>query len=375
MDQPQRRRQKLCRPLKKDGLGALLVSHPLHVTYLTGFTGDSSFLVLTPSRAILVSDDRYAIQIQEECPGLETDIRGHDRNTYQAAAAVLNKLGVRTVGFEARHFTVAELQWMRDLVPGAEWSPQYDRVEHLRAIKDPSEIEAIRQSVRIAERAFGMLRMMMRGRDTEKESADALEMAIRRAGGSGSAFPLMIQAGERSALPHGPPTDRALNSAAFLLIDWGAKGPLYQSDLTRMVRAPDDGSTIPLKKRRQVESELAKLYTTVLSAQRAASAVIRDGVSVKEVDAAARKVIGDAGLGDRFTHGLGHGIGLQTHEAPSVRGNSDDVLRAGMVTTLEPGVYLPGFGGVRVEDDFLVTRDGCERLSVLPQEWEFFFEG
>ncbi|HEY8505207.1 MAG TPA: aminopeptidase P family N-terminal domain-containing protein, partial [Gemmataceae bacterium] len=227
MDYPARRRQNLARGLRKDGLDAFLVTNPLNVSYLTGFTGDSSFLLLTPRRAILVSDDRFRVQIEEECPGLEAYIRPHDRNTWQATAEVIDKLGARNVGVESQHLTLAGLETLKDLAPAVDWAPRRDRVEQLRAIKDPSEVEAIRRAIRAAERAFAMLRATISERDTEKELADALEGYVRRAGGETGAFPAIVAIGDRSALPHAPPTARAAGEAGFLLVDWGARRGMY----------------------------------------------------------------------------------------------------------------------------------------------------
>jgi Xaa-Pro aminopeptidase len=371
MDHLKHRRAELARALRPAGLDGLLVSDPLNVAYLSGFTGSDSFLVLTPRRTILVSDDRYAGQIQDECPALEAHLRPHNQTTPQAVAEVLAGLKVRAVGVESAHLTLAEFETLRELAPAVDWSPRKDLVEALRAIKDDSEIEQIREAIAIAARAFTMLRAMLLPKDTEEELADALDGYIRRAGGRGSAFPPIIAAGERSALPHCPPTDRVVAESNFLLVDWGAQGRLYQSDLTRVIRMPAHHSATPRARRARVETRLQKVYTIVLQAQARAIAAVRPGVAAKDVDAAARSFIATAGYGPHFTHGLGHGIGLQTHEAPRVRENSTDVLRAGMVLTIEPGLYLPGWGGVRIEDDVLVTDDGCEVLSrAVPKEWE-----
>jgi len=210
-------------------------------------------------------------------------------------------------------------------------------------------------------------------------------MEIRRAGGQCSSFPPIVAVDERAALPHAPPTRRALGDADFLLVDWGASGPcyksgrlagrgaggpLYKSDLTRLlVTRRSWFRPRPARKRRD-EAKLESVYRAVLAAQQAAAAALRPGAEAPKVDAAARAVLAAAGYEKYFNHGLGHGLGLQVHEAPAVRKNSDDELKAGMVCTLEPGVYLPGWGGVRIEDDFLVTPDGCERLTTLPRDFE-----
>jgi Xaa-Pro aminopeptidase len=348
---------------------ALLVSHPLNVTYLTGFTGEASWLVLGGNgRAVLVSDGRFTQQVAEECPGLEVVIRPADRTLHQAVANTLTGLGFRRVAVEASHLTLADLETLRGLAPAVAWASQSGRVETLRRVKDADEIAAIRQAIAVAERAFAGFRALLRPADSEKTLADDLEAYLRRAGARCAAFPPIVAAGERSALPHAPPTARPLAGAGFVLVDWGAAAPLYHSDLTRMLQVGD----VPPGRIRlaagRVETTLASLYTVVREAQQAAIAAVRPGVAARAVDAAAREVIARAGLGDYFTHGLGHGLGLAVHEAPAVRANTDDVLEAGNVITIEPGVYLPGAGGVRIEDDILVTPDGHEVLTALPRD-------
>ncbi len=368
MDHIVERRRKLAHLIKEAEIDALLVSRPQNVTYLTGFTGDSSFVVITPDRAILVSDTRFTIQIQQECPNLETSIRPYNRTTAQEAVDVLSKLGIHSVGVESSHLTLAAFEAFKELSPKLNWVGKKGFVEQLRVIKDASEIIAIREAIRIAEEAFGMFRSSLAPTCSEKDLVDALDGYIRRAGGTCNAFPTIVAVGDRSALPHCPPTNRRLEEADFLLIDWGAVGSQYQSDLTRVIRSPFQSSG---KDRKQVESRLEKIYTVVLQAQKRAIAAVHGGVSVKEVDAAARGYIADAGFGENFNHGLGHGIGLLTHEAPDIRSTSEDVLQPGMIVTIEPGIYLPDFGGVRIEDDLLVTEDGCEVLSQLRKDWDW----
>ena len=358
-----RRRQDLARAVREAAFDGLLVAKPCNVSYLTGFTGDSSFCLVTPTRSILISDDRYRTQIENECPGLETHIRGHDKNTYQAVGEVATKLGLRDIGVEASGVTLEEFERLMGLCPSATLVGKSGFVEKSRAIKDDVEVTAIRRAIRVAEQGFAALRATMRPTDTEKELGDLLDSYVRRAGGDGMAFPPIVGVGDRSALPHSTLSQRRLDESPFVLVDWGARLGLYHSDLTRVLWSPGGPP------RRSVESSLEKMYTVVLQAQTRAIAAVRPGVSVKEVDAAARGFIADSGYGDYFTHGLGHGIGLEVHEAPAVRSNSDDVLAAGMVLTIEPGIYLPGFAGVRIEDDILVTPDGAEILTSVPKDW------
>src|SRR5260370_760912 len=201
-----------------------------------------------------------------------------------------------------------------------------------------------------------------------KAFCDALEQYVRRCGGCCTCFASIVAVGERAALPHAPATDRTVGAAELVLVDWGASGRFYKSDLTRVL-APRKNSAFALSGGRgSGATKLEEIYDIVLRAQRQALRKIRPGGKAHEVDAAARSVIADAGFGGFFGHGLGHGLGLQVHEAPSLRPNSDAVLQAGMVVTVEPGIYLPGWGGVRIEDDILVTAEGCEVLTTVAKE-------
>jgi Xaa-Pro aminopeptidase len=375
MNYPQQRRQTLAQNLKKHSLDALLITAPVNVTYLTGFTGDASFFVVTAKHAVVVSDTRFEEQIKEECPTLDAHVRGHDKTTYQTAAEVLTKAGAKSVGIEANRITLAELEVLKGFAPKATFVPLEGVVEAQRVIKDPSETEKIRAAVAAAERAFRMFAATLRETDTEKEMADTLEMYVRRSGARCASFPPIAAVGDRGALPHAPPTDRQLVEGSKLLVDWGAD-LLYKSDLTRTLRSPFTVSPSRRNKYERVGLNFEEVYRAVLAAQNAALAEIRPGARARDVDAAARKALAgarlrgkpDIKLDEFFTHGLGHGIGLEIHEAPRVRANSDDVLESGMVITVEPGVYVPGWGGVRIEDDVLVTHNGYTLLSTLPRD-------
>lgn len=362
MDPAAPRRERLARLLPAEGLDALIISNPVNVTYLTGFTGDSSVLVVSGVGFLLVSDPRYTGQIADECPGLDTHIRRPVQELPAAVAEVLTKLGVRSVGFESAAVTVAEHETLRELTPALCWRGAADRVETLRMVKDDAELAEIRQAIAFAERAFDAFRSLLRPHDREKDLCDALDAYVRRAGATGSSFPPIVAAGPRAALPHAPPTDGRVDIGDVLLVDWGASGTRYKSDLTRVL---DTRKTSPFAR---TGPQLEVVHAVVMRARERALATVRPGVEARVVDEAARAAIAGAGFGDYFGHGLGHGIGLQVHEAPAVRPESRTRLEAGMVLTVEPGVYLPGWGGVRIEDDVLVTPDGCEVLTHVPRE-------
>jgi Xaa-Pro aminopeptidase len=370
------RRDKLLQALRGEGIDAALVTHPVNVSYLTGFSGEASCLVVSPRRTILISDGRFTEQIAEECPGLEAIIRQPTRPLGDAAAAAVNQLGLANVGFESNHLTVAEFENLKGATTSVAWKAGTDRVERLRMFKDAGEVEQIRQAIRFAEKAFAMFRAMLRERDTEKELADNLEHYVRRAGAASTAFPSIVAVGPRAALPHAPPTARRVEESPLLLVDWGASGPFYKSDLTRVLLTHNNSASTgrpgeprnPPAAQPTADAEVQKIYAIVLRAQAAAIAVLRPGVRAKDVDNAARSVIAAAGYGDYFTHSIGHGIGMMVHEAPLMRANTETVLQAGMVVTIEPGIYLPGRGGVRIEDDVLITPGGHEVLTSVPKD-------
>lgn len=355
-DQTRLRRLRLAETFPGDDVEALLVSSPTNVGYLTGFTGDSSALLVQADRAIVVSDGRYTAQLAHECPDVEAHIRPVGQSLTAAIAEVVAGLGLRRLAFESSVVTVAEFEALNEDLPTVQWRGLTDRVATLRQIKDESEIAATRAAVDSAERAFTMLRAGLRLDETEKDATDQLESYLRRCGAESSSFPPIVAVGVNAALPHYRGTARTrLGDADFVLIDWGADGGPYKSDLTRVVVTG------------KVTAKFAEIYRAVLAAQALGIAAIRPGVKACDVDAEARASLEDAGFGPFFSHALGHGVGREIHEAPLLRQGCDVVLQPGMIVTVEPGVYLPDWGGVRIEDDVLVTPDGCEVLTRVPK--------
>ena len=359
------RRERLLQTIKDEGLDGLLVSNPINVTYLTGFSGEASYLLLTRDRTLLVSDGRFQVQIAEECPGLEAYIRTPKETTPDAAIEQLKATGVREIGCESAHLTVADFERFSEGLKTANWKPAGDRVEKLRQSKDETEIAQIREAIKIAERAFAMFRAMLKATDNEKELTDAMESYVRRAGGTETAFPTIVAVGPRAALPHAPPSLHAVSEHPLLLIDWGASGRFYKSDLTRILWTYNN---VAFPAGKSPSDRVRTVHAVVREAQRRAIAAMRPGASSKAVDTIARGYIAEQGFGEFFNHGLGHGFGLQIHEAPFFRPTSDVTLQAGMVVTCEPGIYLPSEFGVRIEDDVLITPDGAEVLTHCPRE-------
>jgi Xaa-Pro aminopeptidase len=364
LEYTRKRRERLAARIKTEEVEAALLTHPVNVSYLTGFSGESSFLIAGRDSSILITDSRFTEQLAEECPGLELYVRPPEQNLYKAAATALTKLRYRSVACESGHLTLLDMELLRKECADVTWKPIADMVESLRVIKDESEITAIREAIQFAERAFEAFRSLLRPDDQEKDLADFLENLVRRVGARCTSFPSIVAVGPRSALPHAPPTSQCISEAEFLLVDWGASGTFYKSDLTRMLVPRRDRHSGPSTKK------FTEVFAIVEKAQQAAIAAVRPGVKGRDVDTVARKIIEDAGYGPNFGHGLGHGLGLQVHEAPAIRPLSETVLQSGMVCTIEPGIYLPGWGGVRIEDDILVTPGGGEIMTSLPRSLE-----
>ncbi|MCA9038711.1 MAG: aminopeptidase P family protein [Planctomycetaceae bacterium] len=351
--------KRLLRLLKKQQLEAMLVSNPVNVSYLTGFTGEDSLLILTKDRSILLSDSRFETQIQEECPELEADIRTSGQSLYQALSKLISKLNLSGIGFEASETSFAMWQQLDSDLKNISLVPTRGLVEELRQVKDAGEIAELREAIEQAEKGFAVLQASLVPDMTEQEAANELEHTMRRFGAKGASFDTIVAVGTRAALPHARPTSRKLGEAGFVLIDWGAVNQTgYHSDLTRVLWTG------------RLSSKLTKVYNVTLEAQQKAIAAVRPGISCREVDRIARSIIENAGYGKKFGHGLGHGIGRDIHEGPRVSPGSETILEPGMVITIEPGIYLPEWGGVRIEDDVLVTKEGYEVLTSVPKELE-----
>lgn len=347
------RRGRALRVVRQAGAEALLVSSVANVRWLTGFTGDDSYLLLGPRNAMVISDSRYEQQLGEECPGLEVVVRRAGTSLLEATVRVVRQCRVGRLAVEGQSLAAAAYLELAAKLAPVEVRSTSGLVERLRQVKDREELAAIRQAIAVAERGFAVLRATLHAEQTEKEMADALEHQLRLLGAEGASFPSIVAVGDRAALPHYRPGGRRVGQGRFVLVDWGARVRGYVSDLTRLIPT----SRIPPK--------LERVYRIVQTAQAQAIRLLRPGAVAGEVDAAARAVIADAGFGKRFGHGLGHGIGLEVHEGPRLAPGSKTVLQPGMVVTVEPGIYLPGWGGVRLEDDVLITRHGPQVLTSI----------
>lgn len=358
-----KRRDKLCSLLRKEKLNALLITNFTNVSYLTGFSGDDSYVLVTPQQCIMLSDQRYTTQLEEECPDLELEIRGPGKKMLSSVASLLAKLKISKVGFESNSMTVALHSALDAALPKCELIATDGWVEQLRMLKDRDEVASTRRACDIARRTFEVVRATLTPNMTELQVAADLEYHARRFGGKCMSFPSIVAVGPRAALPHASPTAQRLDADDFVLIDWGVNEGQYMSDLTRILVT---GRILP---------KLRKIYDIVLKAQLAGIKAIKPGVTAQSVDNAARSVISKAGHGKHFGHSLGHGTGLEIHEAPRLGTGQETILKPGMIVTVEPGIYLPGWGGVRIEDDVLVTRSGHEVLTSVPKDLDLCLVG
>lgn len=358
------RRGKLIKKFREAEIDCLVISGVSNVRYLTGFTGDSSWLFLSSQHQILMSDTRYETQLEAECPGLDVEIRDASSTILDMAAKLILKSKAKRSGVEGDQLTVSQYSALEGRLTDspAKLIPTSGLVERQREVKDKYELEQIRESIHIAERGISVVRSSLRPNQTETEIRYLLEASMRDFGGTGPAFEPIIGVGPTAALPHAHAGLRLVSEHPVLLVDWGAQNHSgYRSDLTRVF--------ITGKPTKQIEH----VYKIVLAAQEAAIKAIRPGAACVDVDRIARGMIADAGFGKFFGHGLGHGFGLDIHESLRMSPLSKQTFEPGMVVTVEPGIYLPGKFGVRIEDDILVTAQGCEVLSSVPREFEEAF--
>ncbi len=346
-------------------IDCLLVSQPQNRRYLSGFRPDdtqldesSGSLLISQSAAWLATDARYGLQARSQAKGFEVFI--YPRGLVKSLRELTQRLGCRRLGFESRAvpFLLHE-KMAAELPEGVELVPVEGLVERLRVVKEEAEVAAIRESLRLTERALTLVRARLRLGRREREVAWEIERAIREQGAEAVAFPPIAASGEHAAEPHAEPTNRALGKADPLILDLGARLAGYCSDMTRtfcLGRPP---------------ARFREVYTLVRRAQLAAIAAVKPGLACAELDAVARDLFAREGVAEHFAHSLGHGVGLATHERPSVSVRSEDTLAPGMVITVEPGLYIPGWGGVRLENMVVVREGGAEVLSSNEHFYEF----
>lgn len=337
------------------GVDALLVMRPENRYYLTGFTGSAGAVVVTAREVHFLADFRYFDQAQQQCPHCRVSM--FKDSLFEKLAGELSGWGVAGLGCEGDFLTYKQFATLQEKLGDIALKPLYGAVEKIRQVKDAGEVERLAWAVELADRAFEHIRDFLRPGATEREVALELEFFMRRQGAAKLAFDTILASGPRGAMPHGTATERVLQAGDLVTLDFGCTLDGYNSDTTRTVvigRPPDA---------RQQE-----IYRIVLEAQLAGINAVHAGVKACDADRATRDVIASYGYGDNFGHGTGHGVGLAVHEEPALSKRDETVLQPGMMVTVEPGIYLPGWGGVRIEDMVLVTEDGCRILTGAPKK-------
>lgn len=348
------RLEKLRTRMADASLDALLLTHPPDVRYVTDFPGEDSWALLTAKAVHLISDSRFDEQINISCPFVKKIIR---KGTLVASLGELvGDLKIKALGFQSDYVTVHGLGQLQEELGKGLFKPIHGWLKEQRAVKDAVELRNIRRAIALHEQAYMQTLDQIRPGMSENELATLLEYNMRWIGGEGPAFPSIVAIAANAALPHHIPGRTRVKANIPILIDSGTKANGYRSDLTRVIAFGG------------MSQKLTECYKIVLEAQQTAIAAIRPGAKLKDVDAAARQVIADAGYGDYFGHGLGHGIGLEIHEQPSFSAKAEGELVENNVVTVEPGIYLPGVGGIRIEDDILVSGRGHRKLTTLPND-------
>ncbi|MDA8096036.1 MAG: Xaa-Pro peptidase family protein [Clostridia bacterium] len=352
------RLKRVRQAIKEAGVDAVLVSSPENRRYLSGFTGTSGVLLISAEENRLLTDFRYVEQAGRECAGFE--IVRVEKTWVQTLRDIIAFRSYPRIGFEGSHLTYHLYSTLAEALAPVQLEDIKSGLDRLRAVKDNEEIKLIHRGVLMVDEAFAQLRETIRPGVVERDFSLALEAFLRQRGGERMSFDTIVASGTRAALPHGVASDKAIESGDLVVLDCGVVYGGYASDFTRTILVEAEPATWQ-----------EEIYRVVLAAQQAGIDKVRPGVRAAEVDAAARGVIEDAGYGEYFGHGTGHGVGLNVHEAPHLSASSEEVLEAGMVVTVEPGIYLPGKGGVRIEDVVVVRDDGPEVLTTTPKNYLF----
>nr|WP_224749747.1 Xaa-Pro peptidase family protein [Polycladospora coralii] len=348
------RLQQLRSNMKEQAIEALLITNPTNRKYISGFTGSSGLILITETENILITDFRYVSQVKTQSPHYK--MIQHTGPILDTVVSECRRMGVQTVAFEQDHITFAIYQDLQKKLGSVKLEPSSGCIELLRMQKDDAELAIMQEAARIADTAFSNILNVIKPGMKEKEIALQLEIDMRRMGASSSSFDIIVASGERSALPHGTASDKVLAKGELVTMDFGAYYKGYASDITR---------TIMLGKPNEKQKEI---YDIVLEAGNRTIEALRPGITGKEADAVARDYISAHGYGEYFGHSTGHGLGLDVHEAPGLSTKGNITLQPGMVVTVEPGIYLPTVGGVRIEDDVVITAEGHHVLTHSTKE-------
>jgi Xaa-Pro aminopeptidase len=340
--------------LKEEGLDGFLVLHSFNRNYLSGFSGSSGALIFGPAKTLFLTDSRYTVQAKAQVKGAEIVLQ--TRNLLKDAAGLIKKLKIKKLGFESVHVPHAQYEYLRLQLPKLTLVPTKDLAEGLRAIKDPGEMAKMRQAARITDQTFHHILGFIKPGVKESDLAVEMEHFMRRKGASGPSFETIVASGWRAALPHGVASAKKVAKGDMIVFDFGCLLDGYCSDMTRMACVG------------RPTAEQAKVYNIVKKAQQAGLDLIKAGRKAGDVDEASRGLIRRAGYGRHFGHGLGHGVGVEVHEEPRLGPKNAQALKEGMAVTCEPGIYLEGKFGVRIEDLVLVTKTGHENLYRTSKE-------
>ncbi|MDQ0231937.1 Xaa-Pro aminopeptidase [Metabacillus malikii] len=335
-------------------IDGLLITSEFNRRYMTGFTGTSGLAIITETKAIFMTDFRYMEQAAKQVQQFE--IIQHTGLLSEEVAKVAKELGIKKLGFEQDHLTYQQYALYKNALATTEFVPVSGAVEKLRLIKSPSEIKILKEATEIADAAYNHILTYVKPGIREIEVSNELEFFMRKNGATSSSFDIIVASGYRSALPHGVATEKVIEKGDFVTLDFGAYYKGYCSDITRTFAVGEPAD------------ELKKIYEVVLEAQKRGMAGIKPGMNGKEADALTRNYITEQGYGEYFGHSTGHGLGMEVHEGPALSVRSNTILEPGMVVTVEPGIYVAGLGGVRIEDDTVITDSGNESLSHSPKE-------
>ena len=346
--------KKIKQTLTEENADGFLITNAVNIHYVTNFTGSESILLITPGSDYLFTDFRYVEQAQKDIPWIK--VIEKKVSLERTICGKLKRLKIKKLYVESLYLTVYQYHEIIGSNGGIHLIPTQGIVERYRKRKTHQELEKIRTAIKIAEMAYTGTREKIKAGLSEKKIADFLEYEIRNQGGEKSSFDIICAAGQRASLPHARATERIIQGKEAVLIDWGVCFQFYNSDLTRVCFVD------------RISPAYKKIYQIVLDAQCFAIDRIKPGRKARDVDYAARSYIEKKGFGKCFGHGVGHGIGLEVHEGPTINSRSKEILEESMVFTVEPGIYIPGWGGVRIEDMVLVTSSGCEVLSQVPKK-------
>jgi Xaa-Pro aminopeptidase len=340
--------------IQEQRLDGLLITNGYNRRYVSGFTGSSGCCLLTEQNADLLTDFRYIEQATRQAP--EFEIVRHGADMLETVIERARQHGAKRLGFEKNHITYALYQRLEELASDIELVPVAGIVESSRLVKTPEEVQNIKEAAKIADKAFAHILTYIKPGITELAVANELDFYMRSLGAAGVSFDTIVASGVRSALPHGVASDKVIEKGDMVTLDFGAYYKGYCSDITRTIAVGEPGE------------KMREVYDVVLRAQLNGVKKIKAGLTGKEADALTRDIITEAGYGSYFGHSTGHGIGLEVHEGPTLSMRGEQKLEPGMVVTVEPGIYLEGVGGVRIEDDVLITEYGCEILTQSPKE-------